>query len=95
MGVVECLNHRLVEPFNVLYEKDGECIIDVSVPVPCQLRSLAIVSCPDRRSSPRSDGLAREVEFLGFMGGATSTLIKYLKCEMLVYRGTCQATYSL
>ena len=26
---------------------------------------------------PRSDGLAREVEFLGFMGGATGTLIKY------------------
>ena len=24
MGVVECLNHKLVEPFNVLYEKDGE-----------------------------------------------------------------------
>ena len=23
MGVVECLNHNLVEPFNVLYEKDG------------------------------------------------------------------------
>ena len=24
MGVVECLNHKLVEPFNVLYEKEGE-----------------------------------------------------------------------
>ena len=24
MGVVECLNHRLVEPFNVLYEREGE-----------------------------------------------------------------------
>ncbi len=24
MGVVECLNHNLVEPFNVLYEKDGK-----------------------------------------------------------------------
>ena len=24
MGVVECMNHKLVEPFNVLYEKDGE-----------------------------------------------------------------------
>ena len=23
MGVVECLNHNMVEPFNVLYEKDG------------------------------------------------------------------------
>jgi curved DNA binding protein len=26
MGVVECLNHKLVEPFNVLYEKDGEFV---------------------------------------------------------------------
>ena len=24
MGVVECLNHNLVEPFNVLYEKEGQ-----------------------------------------------------------------------
>lgn len=24
MGVVECLNHKLVEPFNVLYEKEGK-----------------------------------------------------------------------
>ena len=24
MGVVECLNHHLVEPYNVLYEKEGE-----------------------------------------------------------------------
>lgn len=24
MGLVECLNHNLVEPFNVLYERDGE-----------------------------------------------------------------------
>ena len=24
MGVVECLNHNLVESFSVLYEKDGE-----------------------------------------------------------------------
>jgi len=24
MGIVECLNHNLVEPFNVLYEKDSE-----------------------------------------------------------------------
>lgn len=24
MGVVECMNHNLVEPFNVLYEKEGE-----------------------------------------------------------------------
>jgi curved DNA binding protein len=26
MGVVECLNHNLVEPFNVLFEKDGEFV---------------------------------------------------------------------
>lgn len=26
MGVVECVNHKLVEPFNVLYEKDGEFV---------------------------------------------------------------------
>ena len=24
MGVVECAKHSLMEPFNVLYEKDGE-----------------------------------------------------------------------
>ena len=24
MGVVECMNHNLVEPFHVLYEKEGE-----------------------------------------------------------------------
>ena len=24
MGVVECLNHHLVEPYNVLYEKEGK-----------------------------------------------------------------------
>ena len=24
MGVVECLNHNLVESFSVLYEKEGE-----------------------------------------------------------------------
>lgn len=26
MGVVECVNHKLLEPFNVLYEKDGELV---------------------------------------------------------------------
>ncbi len=26
MGIVECMNHNLVEPFNVLYEKDGSLI---------------------------------------------------------------------
>ena len=45
MGVVECLNHRLVEPFNVLYEKDGECIIDEPVPVPCQLLTCVCMCC--------------------------------------------------
>lgn len=23
MGVVECVNHKLIEPFTVLYEKEG------------------------------------------------------------------------
>ena len=31
MGVVECLNHNMVEPFNVLYEKDGEGMDDLVV----------------------------------------------------------------
>ena len=26
MGVVECINHNLVEPYNVLYEKEGEFV---------------------------------------------------------------------
>ena len=26
MGVVECINHNLVEPYNVLYEKEGVCV---------------------------------------------------------------------
>ena len=26
MGVVECVNHKLLEPFNVLYEKEGEFV---------------------------------------------------------------------
>lgn len=25
MGVVECAKHELLQPFNVLYEKEGEC----------------------------------------------------------------------
>ena len=28
MGVVECLNHNLVESFSVLYEKDSELHVD-------------------------------------------------------------------
>ena len=31
MGIVECINHNLVEPFNVLYEKEGRRFED---PVP-------------------------------------------------------------
>ena len=27
MGVVECVTHRLVEPFQVLYEKDGKLTV--------------------------------------------------------------------
>lgn len=26
MGVVECVNHKLVEPYQVLYEKSGKII---------------------------------------------------------------------
>lgn len=26
MGVVECVNHKLIEPFQVLYEKPGEIV---------------------------------------------------------------------
>ena len=26
MGVLECANHKLIEPFNVLYEKEGEFV---------------------------------------------------------------------
>ena len=33
MGVVECLNHKLVEPFNVLYEKEGEHQLENTVVV--------------------------------------------------------------
>jgi hypothetical protein len=25
MGVVECLSHKLIDPFQVLYEKSSEC----------------------------------------------------------------------
>lgn len=29
MGVVECVNHKLIEPFTVLYEKEGlYCFIE-------------------------------------------------------------------
>lgn len=27
MGLVECLNHNLVEPYDVIYEKDGEWVM--------------------------------------------------------------------
>lgn len=30
MGIVECVNHNLLEPFNVLYEKDGKAEMDCS-----------------------------------------------------------------
>lgn len=29
MGVIECLNHKLVEPFQVLYEKPGNLLLNV------------------------------------------------------------------
>ena len=31
MGVGECVNHRLVEPFQVLYEREGKHIISCKV----------------------------------------------------------------
>jgi hypothetical protein len=36
MGVVECVTHKLIEPFQVLYEKEGEWIIKVCVAYPDQ-----------------------------------------------------------
>ena len=36
--------------------------------------------------APSQNGLAHEVEFLGFMGGATSLLIDHSRCELL-YKG--------
>ena len=30
MGVVECVTHKLVEPFQVLYEKDGKLRRDIA-----------------------------------------------------------------
>lgn len=29
MGVVECVNHKLIEPFTVLYEKESKLLISV------------------------------------------------------------------
>jgi len=26
MGIVECVKHSLIEPFNVLYEREGICL---------------------------------------------------------------------
>ena len=31
MAVVECVNHKLIEPFQVLYEKPGMLLIKVSL----------------------------------------------------------------
>ena len=33
MGVVECLNHNLVEAFHILHEKEGVCVNSVCVGV--------------------------------------------------------------
>lgn len=35
MGVVECMNHNLVEPFNVLFEREGELDIRVQYGMCC------------------------------------------------------------
>lgn len=39
MGVVECAKHELLQPFNVLYEKEGEsqeesCTVEPLIVVP-------------------------------------------------------------
>lgn len=33
MGVVECVTHKLVEPFNVLYEREGEFVAQIKFTV--------------------------------------------------------------
>ena len=44
MGVVECLNHKLVEPFSVLYEKEGRymCVHVYATPYTMLLFDLTI-----------------------------------------------------
>ena len=42
--------------------------------------------------APSQNGLAHEVEFLGFMGGAISLLIDSSRCEML-YKGLLRSLH--
>ena len=44
--------------------------------------------------APSQNGLAHEVEFLGFMGGATSLLIDHSRCELL-YKGLLRSLHIL
>ena len=32
LGVVECAKHDLMQPFNVLYEKNGKSVVDLFYP---------------------------------------------------------------
>ena len=42
--------------------------------------------------APSQNGLAYKVEFLGFIGGAMSFLIDYLRCELL-YKGLLRSLH--
>jgi methionine aminopeptidase len=42
MGLVECMKHSLVEPYPVLYEKDGEYIARVVYTVIVRKKSMLI-----------------------------------------------------
>ena len=33
MGLVECVNHNLVEPYDVIYEKDGDYVLRTFIPL--------------------------------------------------------------
>ena len=45
MGVVECVTHKLLDPFDVLYDKDGTYVVqwyDITFKVQCYLISISI-----------------------------------------------------
>jgi len=46
MGVVECVKHAIVEPFPVLYEKDGNIISSSCFLITLDLKSLPICLLP-------------------------------------------------
>ena len=54
------------------------------------LGSISLVPRPTL--APSQNGLAHEVEFLGFMGGAISLLIDYSRCETL-YKGLLRSLH--